>query len=157
MGLSPLKHPGPAASRVTTLEAPDQSDEATAQTEYVRWLSQLQADVAQSLGGVMLQAARPVPVGIAPGGTLTPIRSAGRLVGWSLHETTGANPAVVRLWDGREPGSKPLAYITIPAGAAVNEWIPPGISITDALLVDLVTGGSLSTSIEGVVYLGAAD
>lgn len=147
---------GPASARLD-VEVPTQSDEATDHTEYIRWLSQLQADVAQSLGGIMLQGARPVPIGLAPGGTKTAIRSPGRLVGWSLHETTGANPALVRFWDGREVGANPLGYVTVNAGQAINLWNPPGISITDALLVEFVTGGGLSTSVEGVVYLGAAD
>jgi hypothetical protein len=147
---------GPASARLD-VEVPTQSDQATDHTEYIRWLSQLQADVAQSLGGIMLQGARPVPLGTAPGGTKTLSRSAGRLVGWSLHETSGTNPALVRFWDGREAGANPLAYISVPAGLTVNMWNPPGISVTDALLVEFVTGGSLSTTVEGVAYLGAAD
>ncbi len=146
-----LQHPGPAAARLD-LDVPDQSDAATPDTDYVRWLSQLQADVAQSLGGIMMQGARPVPVGSAPGGTNTPIRSAGRLVGWSLHETSGTVAALVRIWDGRESGSHPLAYIALDAGKTLNSWNAPGISITDALLVEVASG-----AVEGVVYLGAAD
>jgi hypothetical protein len=146
-----LQHPGPAAARLE-LDAPDQPDTATPETEYVRWLSQLQADVAQSLGGIMMQGARPVPVGSAPGGTNTPARSPGRLVGWSLHETTGTAAALVRFWDGRETGSKPLAYVALAAGQTLNSWNGPGISITDALLVEVATG-----AVEGVAYLGAAD
>jgi hypothetical protein len=39
-----------------------------------------------------------------------------------------------------------------------NAWQgPSGISITDALLIEVVTGTGLSTAVEGVVYLGGAD
>jgi hypothetical protein len=145
-----LQHPGGTAARLT-VETPDTPDPVK-EIDYVRWLSQMQADVAQSLGGIMLQAARPVPVGSAPGGTLTPLRSPGRLVGWSLHESSGTNPALVRLWDGREAGAKVLGYVALTAGQADNKWNAPGVSITDALLIEVVTG-----TVEGVVYLGGAD
>src|SRR4051794_32192724 len=98
------------------VEVPDQSDAATPDTEYVRWMTQLQADLAKSLGGVMLQAAQPVAVGSAPGGSLRPLSSPGRIVGWSIRETTGTAGAVVTLWDGREPGTRPLAYVSLDQG-----------------------------------------
>lgn len=146
---TPFGHPGPTAARITV---PDQDDSQVTEIAYVRWLAQMQADLAQSLGGIMLRGARPVPVGSAPGGTSLPTLSPGRLVGWSLHETTGTTPAVVAFWDGREPGSRPLAYVALTGGQSAQQWVSPGISVTDALLVQVVSG-----AVEGVAYLGGAD
>lgn len=149
------RYPGAAAARLTV---PDQDDSQVQEIDFVRWLSQMQADLAASLGGVMLRGALPIPIGSAPGGSLRPLSSPGRIVGWSLHETEGTNPALLRVWDGRESGTKPLAYISVPAGGTDNKWLgQSGISVTDALLVELATGGSLSASVEGVLYLGAVD
>jgi hypothetical protein len=148
-------HPGAAAAQITV---PDQDDSQVQEIDYVRWLTQMQADLASSLGGVMLRAALPIPIGTAPAGSLRPLSSPGRIVGWSLHETAGANPAVVRLWDGRESGTRPLAYVSVPAGGTDNRWLGAGgVSVTDALLLDFATGAGLSSTVEGVLYLGAAD
>lgn len=141
------QHPGAAAARIAV---PEQTDPAT---DLIRWLAQMQTDLAASLGGVMLQGALPVPVGTAPGGSPRPLSSPGRVVGWSIHETGGVSPALVRIWDGREAGTKPIAYIQVAAGATVNHWQGfGGVSVTDALLVEVVSGAA-----EGVVYLGAVD
>lgn len=149
------RYPGATAARITV---PDQDDSQIGEVDFVRWLSQMQADLAASLGGVMLRGALPIPIGSAPGGSLRPLSSPGRIVGWSLHETGGTSSALLRVWDGREPGTKPLAYIGVPAGGTDNRWLGEGgISVTDALLVELASGDSLSTSVEGVLYLGAAD
>lgn len=147
--------PGPAAAR---LQVPDQDDSQVPEVEYVRWALQLQADLAASLSGVELRGALPIPIGSAPAGSMRPLSSPGRIVGWSLHETGGTNPAVVRLWDGRESGANPLAYISVPAGGTDNRWQGGGgISVTDALMIDTESGGSLSQTVEGVLYIGAVD
>lgn len=146
----PTSAPGPAVARLTV---PDQDDTpAVGEIDFVRWASQLQADLAASLGGVMLRGALPVPIGAAPGGSTRPLSSPGRVVGWSILETSGTNPATVTVWDGREAGSKPLAYIHVGAGLAETAWFgQAGISVTDALLIDI------SGTVEGVLYLGAVD
>jgi hypothetical protein len=148
-------HPGATAARITV---PDQDDSKVPEIESVRWLMQMQADLAASLGGVMLRGALPVPIGSAPGGSLRPLSSPSRIVGWSIHETTGTNPGVIRVWDGREPGSKLLACLGVPAGGTDTRWLGSGgISVTDALLLEVVAGASLSTTVEGVLYLGGSD
>lgn len=141
---------GPAVARLTV---PDQDDTpATSEIDFVRWASQLQADLAASLGGVMLRGALPVPIGAAPGGSTRPLSSPGRVVGWSVLETSGAAPATVTVWDGREAGSKPLAYIHLASGLGETIWLgQAGISVTDALLIDI------SGTVEGVLYLGGVD
>jgi hypothetical protein len=144
-----LSHPGPTAAR---LAVPDQPDNAE-QIDYLRWLSQMQSDMAASLGGVMLQGALPIPIGSAPGGSARPLSSPGRVLGWSIHETSGTVAAVVRIWDGREAGSKPLGYVALAAGGVSNHWIGGGgISVTDALFVETLSG-----TVEGVLYLGGVD
>lgn len=147
--------PGASAARITV---PDQDDSQVKEVDYVRWLAQLQTDLAASLGGVMLRGALPIPIGSAPGGSLRPLSSPGRIVGWSLHETGGTDPALCRIWDGRESGTRPLAYLSVPAGGTENRWMGGGgISVTDALLVEFASGASLSAAVEGVLYLGAVD
>lgn len=148
-------HPGPTAARITV---PDQNDDQVREIDYVRWLSQMQADMAQSLGGVLLRAARPVQLGTATAGTLQPTTSAGRLVGVSLHETAGTDGYLVRLRDGRGPDDPLVACLSGPAGGTTNSWwAPGGLSFTTGLYVEVVSGTGLSTAVEGVAYLGAAD
>ncbi|MFC8717782.1 hypothetical protein [Kitasatospora sp. NPDC057198] len=148
--LSPWRqHPGPTAARLD-IEVPDQADPP--EGEYIRWLSQLQADLAESINGVAIRAARPVPIGSAPGSSARPLSSPGRVVGWSVRETAGA-AAVVRLWDGRDAGGQLLAAISLAASGA--QTIMPtggGINVSDALFVEVVSG-----AVEGVLYLGAVD
>jgi hypothetical protein len=67
-------HPGAAAAQITV---PDQDDSQVQEIDYVRWLTQMQADLASSLGGVMLRAALPIPIGTAPAGSLRPLSSPG--------------------------------------------------------------------------------
>lgn len=144
---------GPAGMSAARITVPDQDDTAaTGEIEFVRWAAQLQADLAASLGGVMLRGALPIAIGSAPGGSTRPLSSPGRVVGWSLLETSGTAAATVTLWDGREAGSRPLAYLHVGAGLADTQWLGGGgISVTDALLIDI------SGAVAGVLYLGAVD
>jgi hypothetical protein len=144
------RFPGAAAARI---DVPEQDDSQVEQVDYVRWLAQLQTDLAASLGGVTLRGALPIPIGSAPGSSARPLSSPGRIVGWSLHETGGTTPAIFRIWDGREAGTKPLAYLSVAAGVANTVWLGAGgISVTDALFIETVSGTA-----EGVLYLGAVD
>lgn len=141
--------PGPTAATITV---PDQDDSQVREIDYVRWAMQLQADLAQSLGGVMLRGARPVPLGTAANSSSRPTSSPGRLVGWSVRETSGAAAATVRLFDGRDTSGTLLATLQLTSGQSHQNWLGgSGVSITDALYVD-ITG-----QIEGSVYLGAVD
>lgn len=145
-----LHQPGPGAARLD-ITVPDQ-DDPVGDAEWIRWLSQMQADLAESLNGVALRAARPVSVGT--GGTPRPLSSPGRIVGWSLKETSGAAAAYVRVWDSREAGSgQLLACIALAQGTSVNHSTPgAGINVSDAVCVEVVTG-----AVEGVLYLGGVD
>ena len=141
-------------SRIPAPETPKETPEI----EYVKWLAQMQTDLAQSHNGVLLQGARPAPLGGVDAGTGT-VRltgSAGRLVGWSVRETGGVNGAVIRLHDSRDTSGTVIAVISVNAGQAQTIWLDAGVSFVDALAAELVTGANLSTAIEGSVYLGAA-
>lgn len=154
MNSRPLyRHPGPAAARLT-VTAPDEP-EPVHEIDLVRWASQMRADVAESVGGVMLRAARTVPLTVLP--TILSA-SPGRLVGWSVRETAGTSPYVLRLRNGDNSAADLVAIVAGAAGAADSHWFGPGgLSFTDGLYVEIVTGAGLSSSVEGVVYLGAAD
>lgn len=145
-----------AMATVPTVDPATERD--TGEIAYVRWLQQMQADLAETLGGVMLRGARPVQIGTADGGTMRPTSAPGRLVGWSIRETSGANPALVRLYNGRDFAAPLVACITPATGKADSQWFAPGgISLTEGLAVEFVSGAGLSTAIEGTVYLGAAE
>ena len=133
-------------------------EKGTHEIDYVRWLQQMQTDLAETLGGVMLRGARPVQVASADGGTLRPTSSPGRLVGWSLRETSGAAPAVVRLHDGRDANAPLVGVVSLPQGSDRSAWFAPGgLSLQEGLFVELVVGGGLSQAVEGAVFLGAAE
>jgi hypothetical protein len=154
MSSRPLfRHPGPAAARLT-VDVPDEP-EPVQEIDVVRWLAQMQADVAESLGGIMLRAARPVALTVLP--TIASA-SPGRLVGWSVRETTGANPYVLRFHNGDNASADLIAMITGGGGTADNKWFGPGgLSFTEGLYVEVITGAGLSQAIEGVLYVGSAD
>lgn len=147
-----LRYPGPSAARLTI--TPDEEQEPR-EIDVIRWLSQMQADVVESVGGIMLRSARPVPLTVLP----TQVSgSPGRLVGWSFRETVGTNPYVIRFHNGPDAAADLVAMITGSAGTADNKFFGPGgVSFTEGLYVELVTGAGLSAAVEGVVYLGAAD
>lgn len=147
------RHPGPAAARLD-ISAPDET-EPVHEIDVARWLSQMRADLAETLGGIMLRAARPVSLTVLP----TLLSGApGRLVGWSLHETTGTNPFLVRFRNGGDAAQPLIACASTAAGGVDTRWMASGgISFTEGLYVELVTGANLSTTVEGTVYIGAAD
>lgn len=138
---------------------PCEPEKSTHEIDYVRWLQQMQTDLAETLGGVMLRGARAVQVGVTTGGTVRPSTSPGRLVGWSLRVPAFATgPGVVRLRDGQDVNGDIIAAINLPAGQSTTKWLAPGgISFQYGLFVEIVTGGGVETGIEGAVYLGAAE
>lgn len=149
-----LSPPGAPAARLD-VTVPDQPDPP--EVEYMRWLSQMQSDLAQSIGGITLQAARPVTLtlGTATGSALSGV--GGRLVGWSVRETGGTNPLVLRFRNGTDADQPVIGEAYTPAGQVTSQWFPPGVSFTEGLFLEVVTGAGLSTSLEGAVYLGGAD
>jgi hypothetical protein len=149
------RHPGAAAARLQ-VDVKDE-EEPVREIDLVRWAMQMRADVAETVGGVMLRAARPVPLTVLPTRLAT---SPGRLVGWSLRiPVFGTNPAVIKLRDGQDAGGDLIAAINLPAASSDTKMLPGGgISFSNGLFVELVTtGGTLETAVEGAIYLGAAD
>jgi hypothetical protein len=147
--------PGAPAARLD-VSLPDQPDPPQ-QVEYMRWLSQMQSDLAESIGGITLQAARPVTLtlGTSTGSLLSGV--GGRLVGWSIRESGGVNPLVIRFRNGCDNQQPIIGEAYAPAGQVAAQWMPPGVSFTEGLYLEVVTGAGLSGSLEGAVYLGAAD
>ncbi|NUO44680.1 MAG: hypothetical protein HOV82_21930 [Streptomyces sp.] len=133
-------------------------DKGSDEIDFVRWFSQLEGNLAETLGGVLLRAARPVQVGDAAGAQNLASTSAGRLVGWSLREATGAAPGVVRIWDGRDNQGALLACINLGQGASETQWMAPGgVSFQHGCFVEIIAGGGLSADVEGAVFLGGAE
>lgn len=138
---------------------PGQQEKGTHEIDYVRWLQQMQTDLAETLGGVMLRGSRAVQVGISDQATARASTSPGRLVGWSLRVPAfSTNPGVVKLHDGQDANGPVIAVINLPAGSSKTETLGhAGVSFQHGLFVEIVTGGSVETGIEGAVYLGAAE
>jgi hypothetical protein len=148
-----FQHPGAVASRLQ-IDVPDQP-EPVAEIDVVRWMEQMRADLTETLGGIMLRAVRPSSLTVLP---TQAAGSPGRLVGWSLRETGGTNPFVVRMHNGDSTGADVIALGGGPANGIDTRIFPAGgVSFTEGLFVAPVSGAGLSTSIEGVVYIGAAD
>lgn len=134
--------------------SPEQLAEAWNHASQV-WLDrfeELAVRQAQSLNGVLLRGARPVPVGLSAGGTTRPATSDGSLVGFALRETTGAASATVELRE-QDPAGALLVPITLTAGSSVREWFAPGgVNFSNGLYVVVVSG-----SVDGSVFLRAGD
>jgi hypothetical protein len=143
------RQPGPAAARLE-IGTPDQN-EPVREIDLIRWTAQMRADVAETLGGIMLRGARPVEITAVP--TLLS-GSPGRLVGWSIHETSGSSGFNIRFRNGTDAAQPLIACSTGTAGATDTKWLNPGgVSFTEGLYLEFVAG----TSVEGTVYIGAAD
>jgi len=148
-----FRHPGAVASRLQ-IDVPDQTD-PVAEIDVVRWFEQMRADMAETLGGIMLRAVRPLSLTVLP---TQASASPGRLVGWSLRETSGTNPFAVRFHNGDSTGADVVALAGGAAGSTDTRIFPAGgVSFTEGLYVTPVSGAGLSTALEGVVYIGAAD
>lgn len=143
----------------------------SSELETMRLLAGVMANLADSVNGLTLRGARAIPIGTAPGGTLRAQGSgaAGRLVGWSLRESSGTAGVLVRIFDGHDANGTLLA--TIPLAAATVgvtgpefsiETLPGGgVSITDGLVVVLSDPLNLTTpatgTVEGSIWIGAAE
>ena|SRR6185437_3108395 len=109
-------------------------------------LTQLHAGV-KTLGAVQLLGAIPKQIPNGQSGRLS--TSAGRIAGYSLHETSGAT-ALVKLHDGNDAAADLVAVISLVANESPRAWmLPGGIAFSNGLFVNVVSG-----SIEGVIYLG---
>lgn len=113
--------------------------------------SRFQAGLTETTNALRVTGGRALPLY----GTASQLVSngRGRVTGWSLRETGGTNPAVVRLRSGRDSGGELIFTITVPAGQSSNVCAPaPGISYGDGVYVEVVSG-----VLEGSVLVGAVD
>jgi hypothetical protein len=140
-------------------------EERPPEVDFMRFFNQLRTDVSESVAGVMLRGARPVPIGNAAdladrpnGATDRPTTSPGRLVGWSIR-AVGIDPdppadAVVRLYDGAPAdGGTLVAVVSLSLPfSADTQSLSPGPGLVRGLHVEYVTG-----VVEGTVWLGGVD
>lgn len=100
-----------------------------------------------------VKGALALPIGVATNAKTVLSNSAGRCVGWSIKEATGAAAAELDLLDGTNVDGNLLFPITLAAGESSREWFgPSGISFGVGLFTQLVSG-----SVTGTVWIGAVD
>lgn len=105
-------------------------------------------DELVSINGVARRGAGARP--IVNGQSIRLATSSGQLAGFSLRETSGAAPAVVRLLDGSDASGDILFTVALLAGASNHEWLlPHGLFYGAGLFVQVLTG-----TIEGAIFLG---
>jgi hypothetical protein len=109
---------------------------------------EIRAGLQQTRNALRITGARNAP--IYPNTVLN--AAPARVVGWSIRETSGTNPATITLYDSRDTSGDVLAVLNLPAGATSNHGLPSsGVTATEAVYI-AVTGAVL-----GSVYLGAVD
>jgi hypothetical protein len=111
--------------------------------------AELAAGLSDTVNGLRVTAARPAKLNP----NALNATSAGRLVGWSLRETSGGAPAVVTIYDGREAASAdPIVTLPLLAGGGATQMpAATGVSFGDGLFVQ-VTG-----AVVGSLFFGAVD
>lgn len=121
---------------------------AAIQAENVRWISQLQTELSQSVGGVLLRGARVAQIETAR----RPMTSGGALIGYSIRENGGV-AALVHLRDGPDAAGDLVCTLALAAGESAQAWFGPGgLNIGQGLFVHVETG-----SVAGAVYLRGAE
>jgi hypothetical protein len=127
---------------------PAPTEQNTQAIDYVRWTSQLRAELAATLGGVLLRGARAIQVGVSPG-TKRPLTAPGTLLGYSLRNID-AGASTVLLRDGCDAGGLLLLPVPLAIGAFDVRWFGPGgINVSAGLFAD-ITG-----TVDGCVFVGA--
>jgi hypothetical protein len=150
-------HPGLTAPRTRVVDPVKDADPETVFTDGIAWLTQLMTDVAQSLNGVALQGALPVPFGWDKDGRGPRLKissSAGRLLGYSLYETAG-HDVVVNFYDN-DLGTTDGADVWHADATAntVTNLLDIRASFSIGLSVEFVTTGG---QVRGIALLGGVD
>ena len=115
-------------------------------------LDSISAELGRSRNAVPLSGAEYRSMVSSGGAGVRVMSSPGRIAGFSVRETTGAGPALIKLHDGADVGGDLVMTISLVAGESARDWFwPGGISLTYGLFVEVVTG-----AIEGVAYLSQA-
>lgn len=104
------------------------TDDLEPQIDYTKWLAELRTDLSESVAGVVLRGARPVPVGITQGGTKRPTTVSGALVGFALRNRSSSTTTnvVVYFYDGAGPDSDVILTVTLAPGESARDWFGPG-------------------------------
>lgn len=135
--------------------------------DYQKLITELQAAVSTSLNGVMLRGNLPKPFVSGHGNAIKLVGSGtpGRLVGVEAWETSGANPILLRFFDGEPIGQVGVSYqldnliATIPLlanGSAQRQY--SNISFTKGLTLVLTSTDGASNpngTVEGVALIGS--
>lgn len=150
-------HPGLTAPHTRVIDPVKDADPETVFNDGIAWLTQLMTDVAQSLNGVALQGALPVEFGYDAAGRgprLAISRSAGRLLGYSLYETNGAD-VTVNFYDNDQGTTEGTDVWHAKATAnSVTNLLDIRASFSVGLSVEFVT---TTGKIRGVALLGGVD
>lgn len=128
-----------------------QYTEADVLIAHTRWLTEMQEMVQETVQGVALRGARPVPIGVTNGATRRPTTSAGALVGFALENVSADEEASVQVLfhDGADDNADVILPITLAPGESTRDWFGPGgISLFEGLFVN-ISGGD----VRGCVYL----
>lgn len=121
--------------------------------QFTHWVSEIRAELGQSIRGTFLQGALARPIANnAPIST-----SAGSCVGFSLRNLDAANPATVQLFDQDQAGTGGTLLLTIqlnPSESRGDSYLPGGVGFADGLYAIVTTAGA---GVEGSVWLRAND
>lgn len=120
----------------------------------VQWLENLRIDVAETVSGVLLRGARPVPVGITEGGTKYVTNSPGAMVGFALTNEANDTTTTVRVLfhDGKGADADVILKVSLAPGESCRDWFGPGgINLVSGLYVDY------DGPISGSVFLRGAE
>lgn len=82
------------------------------------------------------------------GSNQTIAQSSATYCGFSIRETSGSNPATVRVWNGTSATGTILDDIALSAGQSARELYPEGVLADLGIFVQIVSGtiaGSLRT------------
>lgn len=110
-------------------------------------LDRIHTELQRSRDAVTLRGAE--PFGLLGSADTSVSRNAGTLLGWSIRETSGVNPATVVLRDGLDNTADPIAEIELPAGGTAQLWLgPQGVGFVYGLRAQLIIG-----AVEGAVWL----
>lgn len=105
-----------------------------------------------TINATLLQGANRVTVDVTAGATSgqgqRPTTVSNALLGWSLREPTGANPATLILRDGADATGDEVASVTLTEGESTRDLFPFGVSLLDGLYLDCTVG-----EVVGAVYL----
>lgn len=126
----------------------DEHSQFEAAVMYAEWLETLRTQVIESVNGVALRGARPVPVGA---GVTRLTTSPTSLVGFALRNP-GAVAATLLLRDGFDATGDVIVPVTLQPGESVRDWFgPAGVNLSIGLFADLTAG-----AVDGAVFLRGA-